>query len=163
MLGIFLPFSIKALLWNFIVILWSAHICGFLSWGIPSDHKPLFFGHVFYSQPSHVMKIINFLPSVTPVKNVICSCALSCLLNWVCKCKYWTTSVMCLSMRNPTSIQPGIFLSCTSCHLLFNIPRPICLLENTASSNFLLHAAVFCCLVISSLAKLSSCFDAFTK
>lgn len=35
--------------------------------------------------------------------------------------------------------------------------------ENTASSNFLLHAAVFRCLVISSLAELLSCFEAFTK
>lgn len=37
----------------------------------PADHNPLLLGHVFYSQVLHVPEIINFLPYVTQVKNVI--------------------------------------------------------------------------------------------
>lgn len=48
---------------------------------------------------------------------------------------------MWLNMRNSTTIQHSIFtLSFTSCHFLFNILCPICLLKNTASSSFLLSS-----------------------
>lgn len=65
---------------------------------------------------------------------------------------------MWLNMRNSTSIQPGIFsLSCTSCHFLFNIPSPICLLKNTAASSFLLSSMPLPSAAKSTLLQQHSC------
>lgn len=72
---------------------------------------------------------------------------------------------MWLSMKNSTSIQTSIFsLRCTSCHFLFNISSPVCLLKSTASNSFLLSSTFFPSAAESAsyLAALLSCFGSFT-